>query len=125
MAKEPGLGSAERYLAMETHQPPSGSESPCQSCGACCAYSRSWPRFSTEDDAALDLIPAKFVNEKQSGMRCDGDRCSALTGQVGVETSCTIYAVRPEVCRTCMPGDAECGMARRKWGLLPLEDAGS
>jgi uncharacterized protein len=109
---------------METRQPPTASESPCQSCGACCAYSRNWPRFSTEDDAALDLIPARFVNEKQSGMRCDGDRCSALAGQIGAETSCTIYAVRPEVCRTCMPGDAECGMARRKWGLLPLEHAG-
>jgi len=99
---------------------PATSESPCQSCGACCAYSRNWPRFSTEDDAALDLIPAKFVNEKQSGMRCDGDRCSALAGRIGVATSCTIYAVRPEVCRTCMPGDAECSLARRKWGLPVL-----
>ena len=97
------------------------SESPCQSCGACCAYSRNWPRFSTEDDAALDLIPRKFVNEKQSGMRCDGERCSALAGQVGVETSCVIYAVRPEVCRTCMPGDAECDMARRRHGLPVLD----
>jgi uncharacterized protein len=96
------------------------SESPCQSCGACCAYSRSWPRFSTEDDAALDLIPAKFVNENQSGMRCDGERCSALAGRIGVETRCVIYAVRPEVCRTCMPGDAECNLARRRHGLLPL-----
>ena len=102
-----------------THQP-SQPESPCQSCGACCAYSQNWPRFSTEDDAALDLIPAKFVNERQSGMRCDGDRCSALAGRIGVETSCVIHAVRPEVCRTCMPGDDECNMARRKWGLPAL-----
>jgi Fe-S-cluster containining protein len=107
---------------METTKTPLTSESPCQSCGACCAYSRNWPRFSIEDDAALDLIPAEFVNERQSGMRCDGDRCSALSGRIGVETSCVIYTVRPEVCRTCMPGDAECGMARRKWGMVPLED---
>jgi uncharacterized protein len=120
MAAEPGVGSPERYLTMATINQPSGSESPCQSCGACCAYSKHWPRFSTEDDAALDLIPAKFVNEKQSGMRCDGDRCSALSGRIGVDTSCVIYAVRPEVCRTCMPGDAECNMARRKRGLAPL-----
>ena len=98
----------------------STSVSPCQSCGACCAYSENWPRFSIEDDAALELIPAKFVNAKQSGMRCEGGRCSALSGQVGVETSCTIYSVRPEVCRTCMPGDAECDIARRKWGLPVL-----
>ena len=98
----------------------SKTESPCQSCGACCAYSQTWPRFSIEDDAALDLIPAKLINARQSGMRCDGDRCSALAGRIGVETSCVVYAVRPEVCRTCMPGDAECGMARKKWGLPPL-----
>ena len=95
-------------------------ESPCQSCGACCAYSSNWPRFTIEEDSALDLIPADLVNERQSGMRCDGDRCSALSGRIGVATSCTVYANRPEVCRTCMPGDAECGMARRKWGLPPL-----
>ena len=105
---------------METADLPSQSESPCQACGACCAYSQNWPRFSIEDDAALEAIPAQFVNDKQSGMRCDGDRCSALSGQVGVETRCVIYTVRPEVCRTCMPGDAECGMARRKWGLPVL-----
>jgi Fe-S-cluster containining protein len=107
-------------VIMETDNLPSQSESPCQSCGACCAYSEHWPRFSTEDDAALDLIPAGFVNERQSGMRCEGDRCSALSGRIGVATSCAIYAVRPEVCRTCMPGDAECSMARRKWALPAL-----
>ena len=35
-------------------------------------------------------------------MRCEGDRCSALRGEIGKETACGIYAVRPEVCRTCM-----------------------
>ena len=94
--------------------------SPCQACGACCSYSPNWPRFTTEDDAALDLIPEKFVNETLSGMRCDGDRCSALSGKIGVATACGIYAVRPEVCRTCMPGDVECGMARRRHGLPAL-----
>jgi hypothetical protein len=64
-----------------------------------------------------------------SGMRCDGDRCSALSGKIGVATACTIYAVRPEVCRTCMPGDVECAMARRRHGLPvliypPLEGEG-
>jgi hypothetical protein len=54
-------------------------------------------------------------------MRCNGDRCAALSGQIGVATSCLIYAVRPEVCRTCMPGDPECIVARRRHGLPPLE----
>src|ERR1043165_4282685 len=97
-----------------------GAASVCQTCGACCATSRNWPRFTVEDDAALDLIPAKFVNDKLSGMRCEGERCSALSGRIGVATSCGIYALRPEVCRTCMPGDPECTMARRRYGLTPL-----
>jgi Fe-S-cluster containining protein len=110
-----------RYTtAMDKAATASASESPCQACGACCSYSRNWPRFTTEEDAALDLIPEKFVNDRLSGMRCDGDRCSALSGKVGVATSCTIYAVRPEVCRTCMPGDPECAMARKRHGLAPL-----
>ncbi|NVN87732.1 MAG: YkgJ family cysteine cluster protein [Rhodopseudomonas sp.] len=91
--------------------------SPCQGCGACCAYSANWPRFTIEDDAALDLIPVSLVNDRLSGMRCEGERCGALTGKIGVATACSIYAVRPEVCRTCMPGDPECAMARRKFGL--------
>ena len=64
---------------------------------------------------ALDLIPEKFVNERLSGMRCDADRCSALSGEIGVATSLhDSTPVRPEVCRTCMPGDAECTMARTR-----------
>jgi hypothetical protein len=105
---------------MQTSTIAPNAPSPCQACGACCSYSRNWPRFTTEDDAALDLIPERFVNERLSGMRCNGERCSALTGQVGVETACSIYAVRPEVCRTCMPGDAECAIARRWFGLPPI-----
>ncbi len=100
--------------------PANDNDSPCQSCGACCSYSENWPRFTIEDDAALDLIPQKFVNDRLSGMRCDGNRCSALSGKIGEATSCTIYAVRPEVCRTCMPGDPECAMARKRHGLPVL-----
>lgn len=105
---------------MKTHDPAPTDESLCQSCGACCAYSANWPRFSTEDDAALALIPEQFVNEKLSGMRCDGERCSALSGEIGVRTACTVYAARPEVCRTCLPGDPECTMARRRFGMAAL-----
>ena len=89
----------------------------CQSCGACCSYSAEWPRFSTEDDAQLDRIPEKYVAADLSGMHCEGVRCSALSGEVGKATACGIYDVRPDVCRACMPGDAECLMARREHAL--------
>src|SRR5205809_248701 len=75
--------------------------SSCQSCGACCAYSSNWPRFTIEEDAALDLIPAELVNERLSGMRCEDDRCCALDGEIAQAVTCRIYAIRPEVCRTC------------------------
>ena len=94
--------------------------SPCQSCGACCSYSSHWPRFTLEDDAALDRIPSRFTNAEQSGMRCVGDRCAALIGAIGEPTACAIYAVRPDVCRACEPGDAECNMARQHFGLPAL-----
>ena len=37
---------------------------PCRSCGACCAFSREWPRFTLEDDAELARIPSRFVDER-------------------------------------------------------------
>jgi Fe-S-cluster containining protein len=89
----------------------------CQTCGACCSYSSEWPRFSTESDSDLDKIPETLVAASLNGMRCEGERCAALTGVVGTATACSVYAVRPEVCRTCMPGDEDCRMARRAFGL--------
>src|SRR5690349_28039 len=47
-----------------SERPMIANDNPCQACGACCATSANWPRFSTEDDAALDLIPAEFVNAR-------------------------------------------------------------
>ena len=93
---------------------------PCQACGACCSYSSEWPRFSTEDDAALARLPESLIAKSGAGMRCDGARCSALVGDVGVSTSCSVYANRPDVCRACEPGDDACQMAREKFGLAPL-----
>ena len=92
----------------------------CQSCGACCAYSREWPRFSLETDAELDLIPAALIDPSLAGMRCVGDRCIALAGEVGRATRCTVHSIRPQVCRSCMPGDDACRMARERFKLYEL-----
>ena len=89
----------------------------CQTCGACCSFSNEWPRFSLEDDAQLDQIPEALVAADLSGMRCESGRCAALGGVVGTATACTIYAIRPDVCRACLPGDDDCLMARRAFGL--------
>lgn len=92
----------------------------CQDCGACCATSSSWPIFTTESDDELEMIPAALVSDDLRGMRCDGDRCLALVGSVGVRTACSIYGLRPDVCRTCQPGDYACMEARARHGLAPL-----
>ena len=92
----------------------------CRACGACCSFSRDWPRFSLEDDAALERIPRAFVDDGQAKMRCVGDRCAALLGEVGLSTSCAVYAVRPDVCRDCRPRDDACEMARRHFHLPPI-----
>ena len=94
----------------------------CQACGACCAYSAEWPRFSLEDDAALARIPEQFVDDANGRMRCIGDRCSALQGEIGGTTACGVYEVRPDVCRACLPGDDACAMARRRHGLPDLPE---
>jgi uncharacterized protein len=95
----------------------------CRGCGACCAFSRTWPRFTTESDAQLDRIPQALVAANGRGMRCGDDRCAALAGEVGVATSCVIYPMRPDVCRACAPGDEACGMARRRFGLASVPGA--
>jgi Fe-S-cluster containining protein len=92
----------------------------CQSCGACCAYSAEWPRFSTESDEALERIPIALVDDSLGRMRADGDRCAALAGVVGQWTACTIYDIRPDVCRACVPGDDACQMARARYGFPAL-----
>jgi Fe-S-cluster containining protein len=98
--------------------PANNESSSCQACGACCSYSRDWPRFTTDDDADLDMIPASLVDTGLAGMRCDGNRCSALVGEVGTSTSCSIYEVRPDVCRACTPGDDACQVARESFGIV-------
>lgn len=97
-----------------------GDSPDCTSCGACCATSSQWPRFTLEDDDQIALIPERLVAADLSGMRCTGARCDALAGDVGKATRCTIYQIRPDVCRACLPGDPECAFARRAWGLAAL-----
>jgi Fe-S-cluster containining protein len=107
-----------RAATDEPTDTPAGSGADmCRSCGACCAYSADWPRFSLESDAHLDSIPPEFVDDTGRGTRCVGNRCAALEGVVGHATACAIYALRPNVCRECMPGDGACLEARRHFGL--------
>lgn len=104
-------------MSTARHETQGDESAMCRACGACCSYSREWPRFGLEDDVDLDRIPPAFVDDVHGRMRCHGDRCAALIGEVGVSTSCAVYAVRPDVCRACQPGDHACLTARRRLHL--------
>jgi uncharacterized protein len=122
-----GAGAADLAHAATPHAPAIIAGAPqdgtadandiCRSCGACCSYSADWPRFSLESEADLARIPPELIDEGQGGMRCTGTRCAALLGTVARSTACAIYAVRPDVCRACVPGDGACREARRHFGL--------
>lgn len=96
----------------------------CQACGACCVYSETWPRFTLEDDAEIARIPVEYLAPRETGMRCVSDRCAALAGEVGKGVTCRVYAVRPIVCRDCLPGDDACEMARAKAGMAAWGERG-
>lgn len=108
MIQDPQAGSA---------TPPPAAAYDCQACGACCSYAADWPRFTLEDDAAIARIPPALVDDDHGRMHSTGNRCAALSGTVGHATGCAIYALRPDVCRACLPGDDACLIARRHFGL--------
>lgn len=93
---------------------------PCRACGACCSFDSHWPAFTTDSDADIAAVPRAYVNAENTGMHCNGNRCSALAGEVGTATTCLAYAVRPDVCRACAPGDGACTQARLSFGLPAL-----
>ncbi len=110
-------------MALDTMEPDNRAEEgggACQSCGACCAYSDTWPRFSLESDAEIAAIPEALIAANLGGMRCQDNRCLALAGEIGKWTGCSVYEVRPQVCRSCMPGDDACVIARRHFRLYEM-----
>src|SRR6516225_11284201 len=110
-------GQHQDQMTILPTQPAELTASECRACGACCSFSPEWPRFSLESDADLDQIPRAYVDREHGRMQCSGNRCAALVGHVGISTACAIYAVRPDVCRACLPGDDSCQMARRRFNL--------
>ena len=87
----------------------------CRDCGACCAYSESWPAFIGDGDGAG--IPDELIDFDRGRMLCHGDRCSALVGEVGRQAKCSVYTNRPLVCREFQAGSEDCVMVRRRFHL--------
>jgi Fe-S-cluster containining protein len=87
----------------------------CLACGACCAYSDTWPALIGENDG--DGIPAELIDFDHGRMLCHGNRCSALVGEIGGRAQCSVYANRPLVCREFQPESEDCLLVRRSFGL--------
>jgi uncharacterized protein len=90
----------------------------CLTCGACCAFSDTWPQLQL-DESDASPIPEEMIDWENLRMKCKGDRCVALEGVVGQRSSCKIYQRRPVVCREFAPGTKGCLAARSWFGLPP------
>ncbi len=105
----------------------------CQNCGACCCNTDA---NRAEDYADYVLVGARspltrhpsllrkltVLNQKgERHLRLKGaaQRCAALSGELGVRVSCTIYELRPAGCRRVEPGSKECRRDRRERGIDP------
>lgn len=104
----------------------STSDSPCQSCGACCACFRVDFAVYELDDMGGHVPSGLAVDVNGSTCRMRGTdhvpiRCAALTGRVGEQVACGIYEWRPSPCREFEAGSDACARARLRHGMQPLE----
>jgi len=103
--------------------------SPCQQCGACCAAFRvdfhpaelAGGEFAWGQGVPVELtvaVTAQLV--RMRGTDAASPRCAALSGTVGEQVACSIYAERPSPCREFDTTHDACAKARRRHGLPPL-----
>ena len=105
----------------------------CERCGACCAaYRVDFHPSELARIAEASGVPAAMaIALTPKLMRMKGTdeaapRCIALTGEVGQQVGCSIYADRPSPCHEFNPWaalgivDDACDRARQRHGLPPL-----
>ena len=86
----------------------------CEACQACCCQLQVilMPH---------DAPPAHLVETEEHGLdvmrRLDDGWCVALDRET---LRCTIYAVRPQVCRDVATGGPECRVERDEWRRIAL-----
>ena len=106
---------------------PDSSDSPsCQTCGACCAAYRVSFYWAEAAQRSLPEAMTERVTPWHSALAGTNQaepRCHALSGQIGQQVTCGVYAQRPSPCREVQPGDEKCQRARALHGLPPWEDA--
>ena len=95
----------------------------CQRCGACCAGDEMWIHLVAGDDDRLGperLERLTVLTQHGRGyfarsMRMPGGRCIAFREDLGDgRCGCSIYDVRPDICRDFAAGSDGCREARRR-----------
>ena len=104
--------------------PGSHPSSVCQQCGACCAFFRVSFYWAEAPERGLADVHFEKVNAQLAcmiGTNRSGPRCTALSGEVGRQVACQVYAARPSPCREVRPGEDRCNLARAAHDLPPIE----
>lgn len=90
----------------------------CMKCGACCAY---WHNIPVREKEVKDIDKRLKIYLKPSPLEPRGlsmksvegtKRCVGLEGIVGQSVKCSIYDIRPPVCRRFEPGSDLCKKVR-------------
>ncbi len=105
------------------HNLPLQTDSPCISCGACCAAFRVSFYWAEADILGLPPALVEAVNPHFScmaGTNAAVPRCQALQGEVGELVGCMVYASRPSPCHEVQVGDSQCNKARQRHALPAL-----
>jgi Fe-S-cluster containining protein len=98
--------------------PPALDGSDCVTCGRCCHHEPNTVTLLEPDEARLgaDLPRWTVLHPRPPHfrfMKNDGSKCAALDTREEGRFPCSIYARRPEGCRTVEAGSPCCLEARR------------
>ena len=97
---------------------PAADGSDCVACGRCCHHPPSTASLLEADEARMGeelLVRLTVLYEKPPYfrfMKNDGEKCAALDTTRAGFFPCSVYAVRPDGCRTVEPGSPACMEAR-------------
>ncbi len=98
----------------------------CQRCGACCYGDEMWIHLLVDDDERLGPTNAeKLTTLTRHGrgfvarsMRMVDGHCIAYSTNLGDgRCGCTIYSLRPDICRDFEAGSPGCRAARARRGI--------
>lgn len=87
----------------------------CQKCGACCCHNPAVFLFPEEAKFFLgdpELSKLVYKDKELYWLKIEDGQCIALDGEIG-GVSCSIYDVRPQLCRDFEVGCRECRIVRR------------